>query len=69
MGKQVILCEPQQISHFVKAIQSLLNNEELRLEMAHQARSYALTQTWEIIFDTLLAHYEYVLHERNILYA
>ncbi len=68
-GKTGILCEPRQISRFVEAIQSLLNNEELRLEMAHQARSYALTQTWEIIFDTLLAHYEYVLHERNILYA
>lgn len=67
--KTGLLCEPRNVEQFVKAIQFLLNEDDLKQKMEKQARNYALTQTWEIIFETLIAHYELVLNEKNLLYA
>ena len=53
-----ILCEPKQVDSFISAIQNLINDDELRKTMCKQARDFALTQTWEAIFDRLLLDYE-----------
>lgn len=53
-----ILCEPKQVDSFISAIQKLINDDELRKTMSKQARDFALTQTWEAIFDRLLLDYE-----------
>ncbi|MFD1739256.1 glycosyltransferase family 4 protein [Bacillus salitolerans] len=60
-----ILCEPKKVSSFVHAIESLLSNDELRKNMQHEARTYALTQTWDSIFESLLYEYETALHRSN----
>lgn len=64
-----LLCEPRNIEQFIAAITLLINDHELRKEMTNQAREYALTQTWDIIFDTLLSHYEQIVNQKTLLYA
>ena len=53
-----MLCEPKNVESFISAIQKLLRDEGLRQSMSKEAREFALTQTWEAIFDRLLLDYE-----------
>jgi glycosyltransferase involved in cell wall biosynthesis len=64
------LCEPKHIDQFQQAIIHLLENNTLRLKMGDHARKYALSQTWDQIFEGLLKDYEDALIENNqIRYA
>ncbi|KKI88855.1 glycosyl transferase [Bacillus sp. SA1-12] len=64
------LCDPKNADQFIQAIIHLLNHHALRLKMGDAARSYALSQTWEQIFDGLIKEYEDALIEKNqIRYA
>ncbi|WP_273128882.1 glycosyltransferase family 4 protein [Metabacillus sp. HB246100] len=65
-----ILCEPKNVETFTRAITKLLTNETIRNEMQVEARQYALTQTWDCIFEGLLHDYEDTLMEtKHIRYA
>ncbi|MDQ0245968.1 glycosyltransferase involved in cell wall biosynthesis [Bacillus fengqiuensis] len=55
------LCDPDSVSQFVHYITFCLENLHKRIQLGHRARQYALTQTWESIFDGLLAQYEEAL--------
>ena len=61
------ICEQQNAESFVHAISELLEDETMRLRMGVEARNYALTQSWDTIFDGLISDYYDVLQSsRNI---
>lgn len=65
-----ILCEPQNSNQFQNAIIHLLSNHILRKHMSEEARKYALSQTWNSIFDELLKEYKDAISENDqIRYA
>ncbi|AZB44058.1 glycosyltransferase family 1 protein [Bacillus sp. FJAT-42376] len=69
-GKNGLLVEPRNPDAFIEAISSLVGNHRLREEMSRHARAYALTQTWNQIFDGLLHDYEEVIvHPEEVRYA
>ncbi|MCM3650846.1 glycosyltransferase family 4 protein [Metabacillus litoralis] len=59
------LCEPQNIEQFKHALIHLLENNNLRTNMSEEARTYALSQTWDHIFEGLLKDYTDVLREKD----
>ncbi|WP_226670245.1 glycosyltransferase family 4 protein [Metabacillus litoralis] len=59
------LCEPKNVSEFQEAITTLLLSDTLRVKIGNEARQYALTQTWDSIFEGLLREYEDALTEKN----
>jgi len=63
------LCEPKNSEEFVSEITYLITNDSIRIEMGHEARSYALSQTWDSILDNLIKEYEEVLSYKKIQYA
>jgi glycosyltransferase involved in cell wall biosynthesis len=56
------LCEPKQVQQFAAAIDNLLNDPIKHKQMSLFAREYALSQSWDQIFENLLSHYESVIH-------
>ena len=48
------LCESGNAEDFIQRIVQLLNNDSLRVQMALNARKYALTQKWDQIFENLI---------------
>ncbi|TYR82070.1 glycosyltransferase family 1 protein [Priestia megaterium] len=64
-GQTGYLCEPNSIHEFTQSIIHLLENLHHRLQMGYAARNYALTQTWECIFDKLLQDYETAVSETS----
>ncbi|WP_062047648.1 glycosyltransferase family 1 protein [Bacillus sp. JCM 19034] len=60
--KTGIVCEAKNTSSFINAISELLQNPNKRQQFEQRARSYALTQSWEAIFDHLLEQYELVAY-------
>jgi glycosyltransferase involved in cell wall biosynthesis len=64
------LCEPKNVEQFNHAIIHLLENQTLLQKMGEDARKYALSQTWDQIFEGLLKEYEDTLIEKShIRYA
>ncbi|MFC3884745.1 glycosyltransferase family 4 protein [Bacillus songklensis] len=59
------LCNPDSVEQFVHYISLCLENLHKRMQLSHQARQYALTQTWETIFDGLLAQYELAVADQT----
>ena len=59
------LCEPQNTEQFKHALIHLLENNNLRHAMSEEARTYALSQTWDHIFEGLLKDYTDALHEKD----
>lgn len=60
-GSTGLLCNPNNVSEFVEAINNLLTNTKLRKRMETEGRKYALTQSWDQIFFNLVKEYDYVL--------
>ncbi|KAA6481628.1 glycosyltransferase family 4 protein [Bacillus swezeyi] len=60
-GKNGYLAEPKNPEAFAQHILHILLHASLKKRMAQEARSYALTQSWEAIFENLLAECESVL--------
>ncbi|MGM0845998.1 MAG: glycosyltransferase family 4 protein [Bacillota bacterium] len=60
-----LICPAHSSSHFIEAVEYLLNNEDARKRMGRHAREYAEKQSWESIFDGLLNEYEEILLETN----
>lgn len=53
-GQNGYLCEAKNTDEFIKNTLVLLENDELRLKLAENARQFALSQSWEQIFNHLL---------------
>jgi len=60
-GKTGITCEPGNAIEFTEAIVHLLKNDRLRRRFQFEARTYAMAQNWETIFEEMLWHYEEVI--------
>lgn len=61
-----ILCERSNSEEFVKAIVSLLENKSNREEMGVSGRNYALTQSWDSIFQTLIENYQSSIDHKDL---
>lgn len=61
------ICEKQNTESFLQAISDLLCDDKLRLSMGRKARSYALTQSWDTIFDGLVSDYYEVVQSSQKL--
>lgn len=59
------ICKKQNAESFLQAISELLFDEKMRVSMGREARIYALTQSWDTIFDGLLCEYCEVLQTRQ----
>jgi glycosyltransferase involved in cell wall biosynthesis len=55
------LCEPRHVKSFISSIENLLDNHHTHNQMRLYAREYAMSQSWDQIFDNLLVHYEEVI--------
>jgi len=64
--KTGILCTPRHLDDFVEAVTYLLDNPNKLKYMGEEARKFALTQSWDEIFDKLLLQYEEVLLTADI---
>lgn len=64
-AKTGYLCEPKNVTEFQERIEELLLNETRRINMGKEARQYALTQTWDHIFEELLKEYEDAITEKD----
>jgi len=61
-----LITSPRDSAQLARAIQDLADNPGMRAEMADQALQFVRTQTWDKIFDDLLADYEdIVVHFAN----
>lgn len=69
-GQTGCLCKPRSAESFIQAIEKILKEDQLREKMTLNARNFALSQTWEQIFDGLLKEYEDALIEfEEVRYA
>ncbi|WP_066320255.1 glycosyltransferase family 1 protein [Bacillus sp. FJAT-29814] len=64
-GENGILCTPGNVEEFTKAIIHLINNSSIRKQMGMAGRNYALTQSWNRIFENLIWQYTEVIEEQN----
>jgi len=55
--KTGILCQPGEKDHFIQSIIRLLENEQVLNNMGVEARKYALSQSWDMIFNQLITDY------------
>src|SRR5262249_47669793 len=61
-GVTGLLCDPDASpAQFARAVEALLDDRELRRRIAWNARSYALTQSWEAIMGGLRDHYHQII--------
>ncbi|MCU9614155.1 glycosyltransferase family 1 protein [Caldibacillus lycopersici] len=57
------LCEPKAVQQFIDAIILLIENHSLRNQWSLNAREFALSQSWDAIFDQLLLDYQEALDQ------
>lgn len=60
-GRTGLLCEEKNVKQFAAAVRKLLESEEDLAAMADHGFQYGQAQSWDKIFDDLLADYEQVL--------
>jgi glycosyltransferase involved in cell wall biosynthesis len=57
-GRTGLLCAPDATAEdFARAVETLVDDAELRLRIGENARAYALTQSWDAIMDGLRDRY------------
>ncbi len=59
------LCRPNDLQDFVNKTTRLIEDESLRNQMAHHARLFALTQSWDAIFNDLILACQDVIYEED----
>ncbi|MFQ3544080.1 glycosyltransferase family 1 protein [Halobacillus rhizosphaerae] len=67
--KTGILCDPGSVQDFTDAITNLLENKKMLRIMGYEARQYALSRSWDTIFDGLLYEFADLLVPREYNYA
>ena len=60
-----LLCEPRNTDQFTKAVVRVIENDELRMKMSRNARTYAVSRSWNAVFSQLLYDYEKVLSDQR----
>lgn len=60
-GETGMLCQPRDVASFLSALESIFSDPPLRETMGKAARRFALSQSWDKIFDNLFALYEKVI--------
>ncbi|MEB3103782.1 glycosyltransferase family 4 protein [Ferviditalea candida] len=66
-GETGLLCKPRDSDYLAQAIEQLLSDPAQLQTMGKAARRYALNQSWENIFDRLLAEYEQAIYSRQTI--
>ncbi len=61
------ICEKSNADDFISAIHDLLVNDDERLKMGMEARTYALTKSWDVILDRLLVDYSEIIASHLII--
>ncbi len=61
-GKTGLLCPPRNSDAFANAITSMLEHPDRLWDFGQESRLYALSQSWEAIFDDLLLRYIEILN-------
>ena len=64
-GETGYLCESRQVDEFIGRTSALLQDKQLRIRLGQQARRYALTLSWDRIFEQLVFSFREVIRERN----
>ncbi|MCZ0702292.1 glycosyltransferase involved in cell wall biosynthesis [Natronobacillus azotifigens] len=59
------LCKPKSVNDFVTKTTTLLTNDQLRQDIGKKARAFALEQSWNRIFDRLIASFEDILEVKT----
>lgn len=62
-GYNGFLVHANNAQKFASAVCRLIEDEYMRKRMSYNARQYALTLTWDLVFETLLQAYESVLKQ------
>ena len=57
-----LLCKPRDVESFTLAIERLLTDSGLIIELGRNAREYALTKSWNWVFDNLISDYKHILY-------
>lgn len=60
-GYNGLACREKNEDDFYTACEKLINNDELRLNLAKNARNYALTKDWNNTFNDLINNYKQIL--------
>lgn len=63
--KNGVLCEPRSVESFLEGINIMVRHNQLRMQMAHHARLYALERDWKSIFDMLMESYHTVAYAKD----
>lgn len=63
-----LLCTPRDSVALADAILKLTDDQSLRKQLASNARAYALTKSWDYIFNQLLLDYQSVLEKSQNLF-
>ncbi|WP_445489235.1 glycosyltransferase family 4 protein [Niallia sp. 03133] len=66
-NKTGIICKKENADDFIHAINYFLINDEERLKMGMEARTYALTKSWDFILDCLLVDYREIIASNVII--
>lgn len=61
-----MLCAPNRVEEFIYSITYLIENEQLLTKMSKYAREFALKQSWESIFDSLIEEYTTAIYKDNM---
>lgn len=63
-GKTGYLCTPKDVNNFVDYTSVLLQDKDLRLSQSKQAHRYALTKSWDGVFEKLVMSYQTLLAQK-----
>lgn len=68
-GENGFLYNARDVSNFVLHTSKLLENSDLRKQMGYESRQFALSQSWEHIFEQLIVSFQEVLQKQKRLSA
>lgn len=64
-GENGFLCEAQNVNDFVRHTTKILENSDLRRRFGYEARQFALSQSWEHIFEQLIGSFQEVSQKQK----
>jgi glycosyltransferase involved in cell wall biosynthesis len=66
-GYNGLACREKNESDFFNAAKKLILNKSYKSQLAHNARDFALTKSWNSSFDKLILNYEKIVYDKNLL--
>lgn len=61
-----ILVKPEDVDTFRDGIDRLIENPTIRKQLAHQARAFAKSKSWDRVFDSLIETYKTVIRSKKM---